>query len=173
MPPPRGRRRKGQTSGLNLWVVDLPLYVLRGDLCHRVKEDQLPLPPLPPGPVLSRRLGLDMKEEFSRNDLELLRVGSESRLEAGGWPVQPLQPASTLRLLNQRVKSGTFGAGDLRLLGGRGGEGGIGTETGVRCSAGGGGRLMSSCGISPASSLDGAVGCNLTWGAGGSEGVCV
>lgn len=38
----------------------------------------------------------------------------------------------------------------------------MGTETGVRCSAAG--RLVSSCGINPASSLDQAVGCNLTWG---------
>lgn len=59
-----------------------------------------------------------------------------------------------LRLTNQRVPSGTCDAGALRLLAADGGEGGTGTETGVRCSAGGGDTLMSSCGSSPASSLD-------------------
>lgn len=69
-----------------------------------------------------------------------------------------------LRLTNQRVPSGTCDAGALRLLAADGGEGGTGTETGVRCSAGGGDTLMSSCGSSPASSLDRGGGCNLTWG---------
>lgn len=55
----RGGRREKQTSGLNLRVADLPLDVPLGDLCHRVNEDQLPLPPLPPGPLLRRRFVLD------------------------------------------------------------------------------------------------------------------
>lgn len=71
MPPPGGRRREGQASGLHLRVVDLPLDVLLGELRHWVKEDQLPLPPpLPPGPGLSGRLVLDR------------RAGQGSRLSA-------------------------------------------------------------------------------------------
>lgn len=52
-----------QTPGLSLRVADLPLQVALGDLRHRVKEDQLPLPPpLPPGLLLGRRLALDREE---------------------------------------------------------------------------------------------------------------
>lgn len=48
------------------------------------------------------------------------------------------------RRTNQIVKSGTCDAGVLRLFAADGGEGGLGTETGVSSSRGGAGRPVSS-----------------------------
>lgn len=56
--------------------------------------------------------------------------------------VASVEPRS--RLTNGIVKSGTCDAGVLRLFAVDGGEGGVGTETGVISSRGGAGRPVSS-----------------------------
>lgn len=58
--PVRGRRQERRTSGLDLRVIDLLLQHPLGELCLRVEEDQLPLPP-PPGSHLRRRHVLDTR----------------------------------------------------------------------------------------------------------------
>lgn len=60
--PVSRRRLKEWRPGLNLRVVNLLLQLLLGDLCLRVKEDQLPLPFPAPDRHLWRRPFLDMGE---------------------------------------------------------------------------------------------------------------